>query len=109
MFNTPAHNENEAQNAPMDFALFFIPSFLILFLNALHFSVRASHLSPTLPYALINSPGKLSGADLFPLPEGNVMNSSLPYNNVTHRALPVSTYRRNRNITGLFSQCAEMR
>lgn len=103
MFNTPAHNENEAQNAPMDFALFFIPSFLILFLNALHFTVRDPHLSPTLPCALINSPRKLSGTDLYPLPKGNVMNSSLPYNNIMHSALPVSTYRRHRNIMRLFS------
>lgn len=65
-----------------------LPCFYSFFFNFvfkpdLHFSFQAICLSPTLPHPLINSPEELSSADLFPLPEGNCINSFLPYHNTT--------------------------
>lgn len=66
-----------------------LPCFHSFFLNFvfksdLHFSFQAICFSPTLPHPLINSPKELSSADLFPLPEGNCINSFLPYHNITY-------------------------
>lgn len=66
-----------------------LPCFYSFFLNVvfksdLHFSFQAICLSPILPHPLINSePEEISSADLFPLPEGNCINSCLPNHNIT--------------------------